>query len=57
MSTPDRISTTPEQEYQPYDATDEGPIGAWKDLKGGGPAGPDGQVIEDFPDSGAWKQV
>lgn len=55
---PDPISSSPAQDFQPYDAAaGPGPVGGWEKLPGGPADLSTGQLTgEDFPSSGPWRQ-
>ena len=50
------VVSTPGHTGQPYDATDDGPVGPWVKVKSG-PADMQGNVTGDWPDSDSWKQT
>jgi hypothetical protein len=59
---PDPVTGTPDQDFQPYDATIAGhdnPMGGWASVDANsGPAGKDGKATGPFPDGpGPWKQT
>jgi hypothetical protein len=53
------ITSTPSQDGQPYDATNDADVGPWVSLDdNSGPASlQGGRVTGEFPDSAPWRQV
>ena len=56
---PDPITSTPAQDFQPYDATaDAGSVSGWDKLPGGPADMATGELTgEDFPSTGPWRQT
>ena len=51
------ITSPPSPPGLPWDATREGPVGPWQECPNSGRLNERWQVVEDFPDSGVWKQT
>ena len=55
-SAPDPVASSPSQDFQPYDATSDAPVGPWVKVTSG-PADSSGNVAGDWPDSAPWRQT
>jgi len=54
---PDPVTSTPDQSWQPYDATAEGSVGKWKTVTAG-PANSSGEASSEWEGGpGGWQQT
>lgn len=54
---PNPITSVPSVPPAPYDATSDAPAGRWVKLTQSGPCDMAGNVQDDWPDSGPWRQT